>query len=184
VSFNYGLALCRLGDQMPLAVRSLKEAIKTWEKARRPPAALLDARALLDSAKSAATSRGAWTDYWFGGSVPLFRRCLGLLLFFALAFVLSLVVVEKDLIRGIETPLKWNVAAVLAGMLFALLVLPTVDRLKVGTSGIDVASAAPATETAKVWEISADIKPNYSIERVTSTPAYAPVWASPPLLDT
>jgi hypothetical protein len=154
-------------NQIPKAVRSLEEAVETWEKASRPPSALREAKALLKDA--ASTSPGAWVDYWFGGSVTWFRRGIGLLLSFGLVFVLSLVVAEKNLIPGIQTPIEWKVAAVLAGMLFALLLLPTVGRLKVGPSGVDVEPAAPVTDPARMFQIAIkEAKPAYSLEKITS----------------
>ena len=132
IAYNRGVALHGLGRT--------EEALAAWDEAATAKPPIKQARELVESLRTKPVATpGSWWDYWFGLGVRWHRRLLGAVLLVILSGFLILPLLTTESIGWLDTEQEWTDLVLPVAVLTALLVLPTVRRLSVGSLEIEPA---------------------------------------------
>jgi hypothetical protein len=153
IDFNRGVALYKLGRT--------RQAIKAWQAAANGDPVIPEASRIIASVRIATTEIRPWNDYWFGASVGLVQRMVGLIL-----AIMMLVLLLGFLWIAFRREQKMDFAttALLAAFLLALFLIPTAQSVKVGE--VEITSLPRGSE--KPRDTSFDVKPALTIEDIVA----------------
>ncbi len=131
---NRGLAYYQLKDYRA-AVRVLRNASKLG---------VPDSGDLADRVAEMQSGTGSWTDYWFASTTTMRRKATGASLLLLLLAALSLSVLETSKIECL-TWLRTGAHLPIIATFAALLLLPVVRKLKIGSLELEPIAGKPQT---------------------------------------